>query len=349
MLEQFFKDLKIIELASVLAGPSVGAFFSELGADVIKIENKTTGGDVTRNWKGPRESADETYSAYWASVNLGKKVVLLDLRESKDQQNVHELVKTADIVLSNFRRSSAKKMKMDYEYLRKINAKLIYAELQAFGPGDENRPAFDVVLQAEAGFLYMTGEPDRPPVKMPVALIDLIALLQRERSGRGSFVTVSLLDAAIASLANQANNWLMAGQIPERMGTLHPNIAPYGEILQCADDKSIVLAIGTERHFIQLCKVLGRDDLPIDERFITNALRVKHRSELKAILTVCIQQHKRSDLLNSLQEAQVPVGSIKNMKEVFNSKTSAKMVMTGRLPDGRKGKRVKTVAFEMRK
>ncbi len=357
MLNEFFKNLVIIELASVLAGPSVGAFFTELGARVIKIENKKTKGDVTRNWKGPTENPEDTYSAYWSSINLGKEVLLLDLTDREDQQQVHELVKKADVVVSNFKTTSAKKMRMDYDFFSKLNPQLIFATLTAFGPEEENRPAFDVVLQAEAGFLYMNGEQDREPVKMPVALIDILAghqlkegillgLLNRAKTNKGMYLTVSLLDAAIASLANQANNWLMAGQIPQRMGTLHPNIAPYGEMFNCADGKSIVLAIGTEGHFKQLCQVLELYELPNDDKFATNAARVQHRTELKDILSVPIKAYNREDLLRLLHQQRVPVGSIKDMKEVFDSKAATKMVLNDTMPDGKPGKRVRTIAFK---
>jgi crotonobetainyl-CoA:carnitine CoA-transferase CaiB-like acyl-CoA transferase len=359
MLHHFFKDLIIIELASVLAGPSAGAFFSELGARVIKIENKKTRGDVTRNWKGPSEDRDQEFSAYWASVNLGKEVLLLDLYESEDQQYVHELVKTADVVITNFKENSAQKMRMDYKYLSAINPNIIFTELTAFGDTEPDRLAFDVVLQAEAGFLFMNGEADRPPVKMPVALIDLLAghhlkeailigLIHRMKTGKGMYLTLSLLDAAIASLANQANNWLMAGQIPQRMGTLHPNIAPYGEMFDCADGQAIVLAIGTEGHFVALCKVLELPDLPNREQFASNAARVVHRSELKAILAHKIATVKRADLLIQLHKSNVPVGSIKDMKAVFESEAGRQMILSGLLPDGSAGKRVRTMVFSQR-
>ncbi len=359
-MEQFFHGLKVVDLASVLAGPAVGAFFQELGATVIKVENETTGGDVTRNWKGPLEFASDAYSAYWASVNLGKEVVLKNLTDARDQQYVHDLVKTADVVISNFKPRSARRMNMDYGTMARLNPRIIFAELTSFGREGEGRPAFDVVLQAEAGFLYMTGSPGGPPVKMPVALIDLLAghqlkeailmgLLERERSGAGCFITVSLLDAAIASLANQANNWLMGGQIPQRMGTLHPNIAPYGEIFDCADGLQIVLAVGTEKHFSNLCKILNCEELIKDNRFSTNAARVRHRTELYPLLAKAIQKQKRGDLLNSLHHSKVPVGSIKTMKEVFETEGSDRMVIEGKLPDGTPAKRVRTAAFELKR
>ena len=267
-----FKNLKVVELASVLAGPAVGMFFAELGAEVIKIENATTGGDVTRKWKLPTESPNASQSAYYSSVNWNKQTIFADLTTETDQTKIHDLIKTADIIISNFNHQSAQKLKMDYDTLQKINPKLIFAQLTAYGENDDT-PAFDVVLQAEAGFMYMNGEAEREAVKMPVALIDLlaahqlkegilVALLQRQQTGKGSFVTASLVESAISSLANQATNWLMGNHIPQRMGTMHPNIAPYGDVFYTADDKPIVLAVGTERQFENLCAVLNISEIP---------------------------------------------------------------------------------------
>lgn len=354
---QFFKGLKVIELASVLAGPAVGMFFAELGAEVIKIENQSTQGDVTRRWKLPSESAEASYSAYYCSVNWNKKVKLLDLRHQEHQQMVYDLVQESDIVISNFKKASAQKMGMDYETLNKINDKLIYAQLTAYGEADE-RPAFDVVLQAEAGFLYMTGEAEREPVKMPVALIDvlaahqlkegiLVALFNRFRTGKGTYVTTSLAEAAIASLANQATNWLMGGHIPQRMGCMHPNIAPYGDIFYAKDGLALVLAVGTERQFKNLCQCLELKDLTEDKRFITNAVRVQHRAALKKLLKPAFLKENRAVLLEKLHAAQVPCGSIQNMQEVFEMPVAKKMILTEVMPDGKESKRVKTVAFSV--
>ena len=358
MQEQFFKDLKVIELASVLAGPAVGMFFAELGAQVIKIENKKTGGDVTRRWKLPSENKDAKQSAYYSSVNWNKEAQLLDLSEENDKQAVYDLIKEADIVISNFKLASAQKMGMDYDVLKALNPSIIYAQLTAYGEHDE-RPAFDVVLQAEAGFLFMNGEPGGNPVKMPVALIDLLAahqlkegvllaLLHRYKTGKGSYVTASLFDAAIASLANQATNWLMAGHIPQRMGCMHPNIAPYGDIFQTKDNKSIILAVGTERQFQQLCQVLGAEQLTKEERFAVNIERVKNRVVLAKKLTPYIVEHNRDDLLNRLAKANIPAGGIRNMQEVFELPRANQLILEEKLADGTQSKRVKTVAFQIK-
>jgi len=268
------------------------------------------------------------------------------------------MVRTADVVISNFKPASAKKLGMDAARLRQLNPRLIYAQLHAFGE-EEALPAFDVVLQAEAGFLYMSGEPGRSPSKMPVALIDLLAahqlkeglllaLLHRERTGKGSTVSTSLLEAAVASLANQATNWLMEGHIPQPMGSQHPNIAPYGDVFLTADDKPVVIAAGTEQQFVRLCEQLGLPDLPADERFFQNARRVQQREALRAELAPAFKRLDRATLIKKLGEAGVPVGSIRNMKEVFDRPQAQRMVLEEPLPDGRMSRRVATVAFSIK-
>lgn len=342
----------------MLAGPAVGMFFAELGAEVVKIENARTGGDVTRRWKLPTEQEDAPYSAYYCSVNYRKDVRQMDLSQDADRAAVDEMVRTADVVISNFKPASAKKLGMDAARLRQLNPRLIYAQLHAFGE-EEALPAFDVVLQAEAGFLYMSGEPGRSPSKMPVALIDLLAahqlkeglllaLLHRERTGKGSTVSTSLLEAAVASLANQATNWLMEGHIPQPMGSQHPNIAPYGDVFLTADDKPVVIAAGTEQQFVRLCEQLGLPALPADERFSQNARRVQQREALRAELAPAFKRLDRATLIKKLGEAGVPVGSIRNMKEVFDRPQAQRMVLEEPLPDGRMSRRVATVAFSIK-
>lgn len=353
-----FKDLKVVELASVLAGPAVGMFFAELGAQVIKIENPRTGGDVTRRWKLPMEPEERPWSAYFCSVNWNKKSLFLDLLEEKDRTVAEELICTADIVVSNFLPASAQKMGMEPERLRTLNPRLIIAQLQSFDDPTDERPAFDMVLQAEAGFLYMNGEPDRAPVKMPVALIDLlaghqlkeailIALLNRERSGEGAIVRVSLLESALASLANQASNYLNTGFIPQRMGTAHPNIAPYGDIFQGSDGVSLVLAVGTERQFQRLCEVLGKMEWLNLPAFCSNAARVQHREALNAALASCFRVQKATYWISQLEQAGVPVALIRNMESVFQLPAAQAMILEEEMEDGTISKRLRTNAFKI--
>ena len=293
-MKSFFKDLKVVELANVLAGPAVGMFFAELGAEVIKIENKLTGGDITRSWKLPVEDKKLKTSAYFASVNWNKKSIFLDLNYKKDKQKVYDLICDADIVITNYKKGDDKKLGMDYATLCKINPKIIYAHISGYGE-NSNRTAYDLVLQAETGFMFMNGTPTSGPVKMPVAIIDLmaahqlkegilLALINKMKTGKGSKVTVSLFDSAIASLANQASNYLMANHNPEPIGSLHPNIAPYGEIFTTKDKRQIVLAIGSDKQFQRLCEILNLKEVAFNVKFSTNSERVKNRIELFEVI-----------------------------------------------------------------
>jgi len=357
MSERIFSGLRVVELASVLAGPAVGMFFAELGAEVVKVENATTGGDVTRRWKGPNEEADASFSAYYASINYGKKSRMLNLELEEARQEVYQLIREADIVLTNFRSSAAQRFGLSIPQLQVLNPGLLIGNLSAFGE-ESDRPAFDVVLQAEGGYLFMCGPKDGPAAKMPVALIDLLAAhqlkegllcgyIRRLQTGRGCVVRVSLLDAAISSLANQATNWLMGRFNPVRMGTQHPNIAPYGDVFICKDAKPIILAAGTEQHFSNLCDVLGLKDIPEAEEFATNARRVRRREALQSALAPAIGLVTRDELLTSLQERRVPAGAIRTMEEVFDLPQARELLLQYQLPDGSEATTVRTVVFSL--
>ena len=265
LMQTLFSDLTIVELSSVLAGPAVGSFFSELGAQVIKVENKKNGGDVTRQWRQPDETA-EGPSAYYASVNWNKKTLFLDLGDPGDKQQVDRLIRDADIVITNFKKGDDKKFGLAYEDLKRLNPSIIHGHISGFG-AESDRLAYDLILQAETGFMSMNGQPESPPTKMPLALIDVLAahqlkegilcalLKQKENPGQPFNIEVSLYESAIASLINQATNWLMNHNIPQRMGSRHPNIAPYGEIFTTSDERSVTLAIGSNRQYRDLCTI----------------------------------------------------------------------------------------------
>ncbi len=330
-INKIFEGLQIVEFASVLAGPLVGSFFAELGAKVTKIENKRTGGDVTRRWLLPSEDKEYPVSAYYCAANFGKSVVLLDLRDPKDYYEAMSLVAEADVAVLNLKPGDADKLNLDYHTLKKTRRDIIYACLTGFG-SDDSRPAFDVVLQAETGFLSMTGEPGRMPVKMPVALIDVIAahhmkeailcaLIKRMRTGEGSYIEISLYEAALASLANQATNWLMAGHIAGPMGTRHPNIAPYGDLFTTSDGKHIVLAIGTDRQFMELAQLLAIDAMGFEK----NVERVRKRDQLTSALSTAIGKHSLDHLSGIFDDAGVPYGRIRNLREVLDDPMAEKM------------------------
>ncbi len=353
-----FASLKVVEFASVLAGPAVGMFFAELGAEVVKIENKTSGGDVTRAWKLPSEDPNSPISAYFCCVNWGKRHLTLDLTQPEAYQQALQYTDVADVVIANFKPSSAKRLGLDAETLRARNPRLIYAQISGWADPEDERPAFDVVLQAEAGFLHMTGEPGRLPVKMPVALIDLLAahqlkeailmaLWQRERMGRGCTVSVSLFESAIASLANQATNWLVAGQVPQRMGTQHPNIAPYGDLFECSDGQLLLLAVGTERQFERLCQCLDIPDLAQNPAFQTNRARVEHRQALNDILQQIFYHQTREEWLRRLAAHGVPAAQIRDMAAVFDLPEAQALLLEETTPEGISTRRVRTAVFRM--
>lgn len=354
-MKAVFSDLKIIELASVLAGPSVGLFFAELGATVIKIENPKTGGDVTRSWKLSAEQASDQASAYYWSVNTGKEILFLNLSEKADLKRFYDLICTADVVITNYKAGDDVKLNVDYKTLSALNPHLIYASINGFGH-NHPRTAYDLILQAESGFMFMNGEKNAPPLKMPVALIDilaghqlkeaiLIALLQRYKTQKGMELSVSLFDTAIASLANQATNWLIAHQLPVAQGSLHPNIAPYGEIFNTQDDQLVTFAIGSDKQFRHVCEVLDLD-LYTQQDYNSNQLRVKNRSALFKIMKEKIQQRSFDTLYNACLEQDVPIGKIRTLKEVFELPEAQEMLRSFR-DAGRELTSVSSIGFRL--
>ena len=330
------KDLKVLELASVLAGPSVGQFFAELGAEVIKIENLKTGGDITRTWKGAGEQTDDR-SAYFCSVNWGKKSVSIDLSTDKGKQLVQKLASKSDIVIASYKPGDAEKLGVSYEQLKSVNAKIIYGQITGYG-SDNDRVGYDAVIQAESGFMDLNGEKNGTPTKMPVALVDvlaghhlkeglLLALLKRERSGEGSFVEVSLIQTAVSSLTNQATNWLVAGKVPSRAGSAHPNIAPYGESFLTKDGKRILLAVGSDRQFFDLLHVLNINPVLFEQKFSTNHRRVENREELGRLLGEKIALLHSGELLLKIHQYKIPAGIIQNVREVFEMKESKELLI----------------------
>ena len=349
------EGLKVLELASVLAGPSVGMFFAELGATVIKVENNTTGGDVTRKWKLPGEEPDSDISGYFSSVNWGKYSIAINICDPEGLNIIYKLAAACDIVLASYKPGDAEKLGVDYPTIKRHNANIIYAHITGYGLHNP-RAGFDAIIQAETGFTYMNGEPGGKPTKMPVALMDVLAahqlkesillsLLQREKTGKGKYIEASLFKAGVASLANQASNWLVGKTIPQRMGSDHPNIVPYGTIYHTKDNKEIVLAAGTDKQYKELIITLGRADLAEDTRFAKNQDRVIHKKEINRIIQDLISSYNRDEILHILSEKRIPAGGVFNMKEVFEVPEAKDMLLKGTYPDGTEIKGVRSIAF----
>ncbi|QIL77950.1 CoA transferase [Hymenobacter sp. HDW8] len=342
----------ILELASVLAGPQVGQFFAELGATVLKIEAPS--GDVTRTWKTASETSEADISAYFAASNWGKKSIVLDLTTAHGQEAIRAFAARADIVLTSYKPGDAEKLGADYATISAINPRLIYGHLTGYGPAT-NRAGYDAVLQAEAGFMYLNGPPGSEPLKMPVAMIDLLAahqlkeglltaLYQCTHTGRGAYVQVSLLDSALASLANQAATWLVAGHDPKPLGSGHPGIVPYGTVYRAADGRQLVLAVGSDRQFGLLCEVLARPEWGVDARFQTNVLRVANRTVLEELLRQRIGQVNGDKLLQTLEKQAVPAGAVRTVGEALQHASAARMILPPTADFPHPG--LRTVAFQ---
>lgn len=356
MLQKSLQGLKVLELATVLAGPAVGMFFAELGASVIKVENKGQGGDPTRGWKSPQEQKENPASAYYHCVNWHKKVVFLNLLDAADRAELSQLLLEADVLLVNFKAGDAEKFDLKSSVLRQRYPRLIIGEIHGFEGSD--RVAYDAVLQAEAGFMSMNGHPGEDPLKLPIAFIDvlaahqlkeglLLALWQRSEHGRGAIVAASLYRSALASLINQSSTYLNTHVVPSQLGSLHPHIAPYGERVLCKDLQPVLLAVGTDIQFKNLCLMLGTPELALQAQFNTNADRVKHRGALQEALALEFSKHVSSELLPRLHAAKVPVGSIRKLDQVLADPIAREMVLEQVEEDGSTSKRMATVAFNI--
>ncbi|MEY5132383.1 MAG: hypothetical protein RLZZ198_387 [Bacteroidota bacterium] len=347
-----FADLEVFDLSTVLAGPSVASFFAELGAKVTKIEHPIHG-DVTRTWRIPGEKQEVT--SYFSSINFRKDYIAKDLTLPSDYSWFLDQISKIDVLIMNFKSSDYLKFNLTKETLHAINPRLIIGSISGFGDNSD-RVAYDLILQAESGIMAMNGEPDGSPTKMPIALIDvlaahqlkealLLAILKREKTNLGSWVSVSLYDAAVSSLANQASAFLMNGIIPTRMGSLHPNIAPYGEVFMTKDKKLVTFAVGSDRQFKTLCKVLGCELISSNLDYSTNEDRVKNRMKLKEEMAPYILMFEAKELSDLALENLIPLGIIKSLDEVFET-TEAKALIREEKQGITTTKRISQLAFK---
>lgn len=350
----FPAGLKVLELASVLAGPLAGSFLAELGAEVTKVENKKQGGDVTRQWKLPSENLEVNEGAYYASANYGKKTMFLDFSDPGDISTLFELISKNDIILSNFQKRVAEKFKITPGELFKQYPEKIIIQLNAF-EYDDPRPGFDLIMQAETGYISMTGTENGDLGKLPVPMIDilaghqikeavLLALLKKQATGQGSLVHVSLFQSALTGLVNQASNYLMANVVAKPMGTLHPNIAPYGDIFYSKDKIAFFLGIGSDDQFKKLWKTLNfLEEIPIN--FVTNTDRLTYRKTLHAELQHQFSQFEFHEWEKRWLDNNIPFARIKNIKEVFEDDLSKKMIRESFSESGEKRLTVSQLAF----
>lgn len=328
--EKPLAGVKVLELARILAGPWAGQLLADLGAEVIKIERPGEGDD-TRHWGPPfveDKNGENLGAAYYHSCNRGKTVIKIDFQNEKGGNRIIELARNSDILIENFKVGNLKKYGLDYETLKQINPRLVYCSITGFGQTGpyKDRAGYDFMIQAMSGIMSVTGERDGPPLKTGVAIADLFtahyavagilaALHKRHETGQGAYLDLSLLDCMVASLANQAANYLISGIAPNRMGNAHPNIVPYEAFP--VSDGYVIIATGSDRQFMSLCEALGAEDLKHNPDYAHNSGRVEHRDELVPQLAAYTRRFTKSELLKILEEKVVPAGPINTIEEMF--------------------------------
>ncbi|HEX2125052.1 MAG TPA: CoA transferase [Thermoleophilaceae bacterium] len=318
--------MRIADLSRVLAGPYCTMVLADLGADVVKLE-RPQGGDETRTW-GPPFAGGE--AAYYLSVNRGKRSFAVDLSGPEGRELALELCARADAVIENFKLGGAERLGVGYEQVRERNPRVVYCTISGFGSAREpkGRPGYDFVAQAESGLMSITGPEDGPPFKVGVALVDVLAglhaaaaILAALHRGEGARIEVPLLDSGLAGLVNVAQNALVTGREPERHGNAHPNIVPYQDF-ETASGR-IAIAAGNDGLFRALCGAIGREDLPDDERFATNAGRVEHRRELIPELQERLRDRPAEEWVELLDAVGVPVGKVRAVPEALVAAAAA--------------------------
>lgn len=315
--------IRVVDLSRILAGPYCSMMLGDMGAEVIKIESIGEG-DGTRGWGPPFVRGE---SAYFLSVNRNKKSLTLDLKQKEGQHILKELLQKSDVMLENFRPGALDRLGLGYEEVQKLNPRIVYCSISGFGHTGpyRDKPGFDVVIQGEGGIMSLTGDPEGPPMKVGVAQADMIsgmfacqgillALLVRERTGKGQKVDISMLDGQVALLSYQAGIYFATGKVPQRKGNQHPTIAPY-ETFEAADGY-INIAVGTEGLWIKFCEAINKPELKEDPRFRRNAQRVQNHKTLKALLDVVIKEKTVKEWINKLESSGIPCGRIKNVAEV---------------------------------
>jgi len=321
--------LKVVELSTVLAGPYCAMVLADLGADVIKVEPPE--GDATRGygppWLGPAAVGGERVATYFLSVNRNKRSLRLDMRREEGREVGRRLIGRSDVLIENFRPGGLDRLGFSQADLAALNPQLVQLSITGYGADgpDAARPGYDFVAQAVGGLMSVTGFPDAEggqPTKLGVAITDIVTgllgavgVLSALRSGVGQRIDVSLLEATLAMLINQAHNAFASGEQPPRLGNAHPNIVPY-ETFATADGQ-IALAVGSERQWPRLCAVLDLDELVADPRFVDNGARVRHRDQLRPILAELFAEADSAHWLRLLDEAGVPCGPVNDVLAAF--------------------------------
>lgn len=327
--------IRVLDLSRILAGPWASQMLADLGADVIKVERPKVGDD-TRQWGPPwltdSDGCATEESAYFTCANRGKRSMTVDITTTDGQAIIRDLVAKSDVLLENYKVDGLKKYGLDYQSLQLINPQLIYCSITGFGQTGplKHRAGYDFMIQAMGGLMSVTGQPEGQPgagpQKVGVALADIMtglyasnacmaALIRREQSGVGQHIDLALLDVQVATLANQASNYLASDTVPKRLGNAHPNIVPYQSFATA--DGHFILAVGNDSQFARLAELLGHSEWASDGLYRSNAQRVRLRCELVPLLEPCFKQHSTEHWIDALEKVGVPCGPINSIDQVF--------------------------------
>lgn len=339
--------IKVIDLSRILAGPWASQMLADFGAQVIKVERPKQGDD-TRYWGPPfiKEATEQQppQAAYFHCANRNKQSISIDITHTDGQQIIRDLVANADVVIENYKVGGLAKYGLDYDSLKKLNPKLVYCSITGFGQTgpSASKAGYDAMIQGEGGLMSLTGEPNGQPMKVGVALVDvmtglyscnavLAALMARQHTSKGQHIDIALLDVQMATLANQGMNYLATNKNPQRLGNGHPNIVPYQTF--ATNDGSIILAVGNDQQFARFCQVIDKSELSASPLFSTNAQRVVHRSDLIPVIASVLATKDTAFWVNALEQVAVPCGPVNSLEQVFTHPQIKHRNMVREVPD----------------
>lgn len=356
-MSEALKGIKVIDLSRILAGPWASQMLADMGAEVIKVERPKTGDD-TRHWGPPfikaANNQQPAQAAYYHCANRNKQSIAIDITQVQGQQVIKDMIAKADVLIENYKVGGLEKYGLSYQQVKLLNPQLIYCSITGFGQQGPyaHKAGYDAMIQGEGGLMSLTGAADGEPMKVGVAVVDvmtglysanaiLAALLAKTHTGKGQHIDIALLDVQVATLANQGMNYLATGQNPERFGNGHPNIVPYQTF--ATQDGSLILAVGNDLQFKKFCQAAQCHELASNTLFKTNHQRVENRAALIPILASIIAKHSTDYWVATLEAIAVPCGPVNTLAQVFNHPQVQHRNMVRQLPD-ENGELINTIA-----
>ena len=356
-MSKALKGIKVVDLSRILAGPWASQMLADMGAEVIKVERPKKGDD-TRHWGPPfikpAENEQPAQAAYFHSANRNKQSIAIDITKPDGQQVIKDMIANADVLLENYKVGGLEKYGLSYQQVKAINPRLVYCSITGFGQNGPfaHKAGYDAMIQGEGGLMSLTGQTDGEPMKVGVAVVDvmtglysanaiLAALMARTHTEQGQHIDIALLDVQVATLANQAMNYLATDENPTRLGNGHPNIVPYQTF--ATNDGSLILAIGNDQQFNKFCQAANCPELASNILFQTNQARVENRTQLIPILASIIANNNTHYWVNTLEAIAVPCGPVNTLEQVFHHPQVQHRKMVKQVPD-KNGKLIKTVA-----